>query len=235
MSSVRFAIAARASLCLFGLLAISPLVFAQTGTVPQEIESVYTPTKPTADLTSIVKQGDVLVLNKDNLVMCGVASALPSYNTYTGGKIEQSLLNKLKFFTASGNAPTVPTRTFVAGEKVLLTDAEMTEKGLQLTLISQVMDGVRYKAYLVFPFPKGSTPSPSEALQDVAQVLSVQPASHEQPVATTARTISLGQTKEQVIAVLGQPTTVVKLGAKEVYYFPTMRVTFVDGHVANVQ
>lgn len=226
---------AKTTLCFLATLALSPLALAQTGSIPEQIESAYTLTKPTADLTSIVKPGDTLVLKKDNLVMCGVVSALPSYNTYRNGSIGQSLLNHLKFFTASGNAPTVPTRTFVAGENVLLTGVEITDKGLQLTLLSQAVDGIRYKAFLVFPYPASSPPSPAEALQEVAQVLSVKPVDNTPKPTAGARTVSLGQTKEQVTAVLGQPTTVVNLGAKEVYYFPNMRVTFVNGHVADVQ
>jgi len=186
-------------------------------------------------MTSIVKPGDVLVLKKDNLVMCGVVSALPSYNTYRNGSIGQSLLNHLKFFTASRNAPTVPTRTFVAGENVLLTGVDITDKGLQLSLLSQEIDGIRYKAFLVFPYSPSSPPSPAEALQEVAQVLSVHPVDNTPKPAAAARTVSLGETKKQVTAVLGQPTTVVNLGAKEVYYFPSMRVTFVNGRVADVQ
>lgn len=226
---------AKATLCFLVLQTLPSLAWAQTGSIPEQIESVYTLTKPTADLTSIVKPGDVLVLKKDNLVMCGVVSALPSYNTYRNGTIGQSLLNHLKFFTASGNAPTVPTRTFVAGEKVLLTGVEITDKGVQLSLLSEEMDGIRYKAFLVFPYPPSSPPSPAEALQEVAQVLSVQPVSNNTQPNAPSRTVSLGQTKEQVAAVLGQPTTVVNLGAKEVYYFPSMRVTFINGRVADVQ
>ncbi len=49
------------------------------------------------------------------------------------------------------------------------------------------------------------------------------------------KTIALKQTKDQVVAVFGQPTKVVNLGAKEIDYYPDMKVTFVNGKVTDVQ
>lgn len=219
------------------VLSAAPALQSTPDAVPDRIAATYALTKSTADQTSIVKQGDVLVLKKDDLFMCSIVSAIPSYNTYKRGKIGQSFLNKMKFFTASGNTATVPTRTFVAGEKVLLTGVEMKEDGVQLSLLSQVVDGKRYKAFLVLPFSKGNPPSPDQVLQTLAQVVSIEPASQEKPAAPASpRTISVGQTREQVQAVLGQPTTVVQLGGgKEIEHFPTMKVTFLHGRVVDVQ
>lgn len=47
-------------------------------------------------------------------------------------------------------------------------------------------------------------------------------------------TIALGQTKDQVTAAFGQPVRIAKLGAKEIYYYKDMRVTFISGKVTDV-
>jgi hypothetical protein len=47
-------------------------------------------------------------------------------------------------------------------------------------------------------------------------------------------TIALGQTKDQVTAAFGQPTRVAKLGAKDIFYYKDMKVTFTNGKVTNV-
>lgn len=47
-------------------------------------------------------------------------------------------------------------------------------------------------------------------------------------------TISIGQTKDQVTTAFGQPVRVAKLGAKEIYYYKDMKVTFTNGKVSNV-
>lgn len=49
------------------------------------------------------------------------------------------------------------------------------------------------------------------------------------------KTISLGQTKAQVVAAFGPPQKVVQLGEKEIDYYPDMKVTFLNGQVADVQ
>jgi hypothetical protein len=48
------------------------------------------------------------------------------------------------------------------------------------------------------------------------------------------KTISLGQTKDDVVATFGQPQKVVKLGTKQIYYYSDMKVTLVNGKVTDV-
>jgi hypothetical protein len=48
-------------------------------------------------------------------------------------------------------------------------------------------------------------------------------------------TIALGQTMDQVTAGFGQPLKVAKLGAKVIFYYKDMKVTFTNGKVSNVE
>jgi hypothetical protein len=48
-------------------------------------------------------------------------------------------------------------------------------------------------------------------------------------------TITLNQTVDDVVAILGKPTTVVDLGAKKIYVYKNMKVTFTNGRVTDVQ
>jgi hypothetical protein len=54
------------------------------------------------------------------------------------------------------------------------------------------------------------------------------------PTDAAPPTISIGQTKDQVTAAFGQPQRAAKLGAKEIYYYKDMKVTFTNGKVSNV-
>jgi hypothetical protein len=54
------------------------------------------------------------------------------------------------------------------------------------------------------------------------------------PADTPPPEISLGQTRDQVIAAFGQPTRIAKLGGKEIFYYKDMKVTFTNGKVSNV-
>jgi hypothetical protein len=48
-------------------------------------------------------------------------------------------------------------------------------------------------------------------------------------------TIALGQTVDQVTAAFGQPVRMANLGAKKIYYYKDMKVTFTNGKVSNVE
>lgn len=47
--------------------------------------------------------------------------------------------------------------------------------------------------------------------------------------------ISVGQTKAEVNAILGQPAKIAKLKGKEIYYYKDVKVTFTNGKVASVE
>lgn len=55
------------------------------------------------------------------------------------------------------------------------------------------------------------------------------------PPPADPKTVSLGQKPDEVIAALGQPEKIVKLGAKQTYYYKDMKVIFVNGKVTDVQ
>jgi hypothetical protein len=56
------------------------------------------------------------------------------------------------------------------------------------------------------------------------------------PVAPAApASVELGQTTDQVQAAMGAPTRIANLGAKVIYYYNGMKVTFKDGKVSDVQ
>ena len=48
-------------------------------------------------------------------------------------------------------------------------------------------------------------------------------------------TIELGQSIGQVIDVLGQPSRIVKLSAREIYFFSNLKITLTGGKVSDVQ
>jgi len=158
-----------------------------------------------------------------------------------------------------GGSSTIPKKKLVAGEKFWLVGSSVQKDKLIFAVITDSYDDGRYFAQIKFPFTKGATPSPDEVLKTIAEVVSVQPAPSAVPPAAappppeqamapiapppppsdaptaTPKSISLGQTKDQVVASFGMPQKVVTLGAKEILYYPDMKVTFVDGKVSDVQ
>ena len=80
------------------------------------------------------------------------------------------------------------------------------------------------------PVPPQRQPQQGQPQQGQAQQPSEQPAPTRRPP-----TIQLGQTEDQVQAVLGQPDKIVNLGAKVIYVYGDLKVTFMNGKVADAQ
>jgi hypothetical protein len=55
------------------------------------------------------------------------------------------------------------------------------------------------------------------------------------PASGAPPTIGLGQTIEEVVAVMGNPVRIADLGQKKTYFYKDMKVIFVDGKVSDVQ
>jgi hypothetical protein len=121
------------------------------------------------------------------------------------------------------------------------------------------------KAIVVFQFPKGSLgkASAGEVEDTIGQLLSIsndegqqdqgaqqggqqggqqgsqqagqgQPAAQEQPQ-PEPQTIQKGQTPDEVQGALGKPEKIVNLGAKQIYVYKDLKVTFLNGKVSDVQ
>lgn len=55
------------------------------------------------------------------------------------------------------------------------------------------------------------------------------------PPPADPKTLSIGQTVDEVVSNFGQPEKIVKLATKQIYYYKDMKVTFVNGKVSNVE
>ena len=61
------------------------------------------------------------------------------------------------------------------------------------------------------------------------------PAQENPPAATPSGGIQVGQTIRQVLAIHGMPKQIMNVGNGQVYVYNDVLVTFVNGHVSNVQ
>ena len=117
------------------------------------------------------------------------------------------------------------------------------------------------KAQVVFQFPKGSLTkaSASQVEDTIGQLLAISDDSQDQGQGDQGgqdqqggnnqgggqaqqqgpppepQQIEIGQTPDQVKAALGQPEKIVNLGAKQIYVYKDLKVTFLKGKVSDVQ
>jgi hypothetical protein len=94
--------------------------------------------------------------------------------------------------------------------------------------------------------PGGQPSAPAAATQTPpAPVAQVQPEAPLEPIApppppppdpvVETKSIEVGQTKDQVVAILGKPDKTFKVGTKEIYQYKDIKVTFVNGKMTDAQ
>jgi imidazolonepropionase-like amidohydrolase len=57
----------------------------------------------------------------------------------------------------------------------------------------------------------------------------------EKATAVQTKTISLGQTEQEVETILGKPDKIINLGQKVTWVYKDIKVIFVDGKVVDIQ
>ncbi len=80
-----------------------------------------------------------------------------------------------------------------------------------------------------------SAPGPAPASQAAPMAPIAAPPPPADQAAAPPKTISVGQTRDVVIATWGQPAKDIKLSSKEILVYPDMKVTLVAGKVSDVQ
>jgi hypothetical protein len=243
------------------LAAATPSLHAQDqkSEILKRLNSEFARTKMTTDRTDIVTAGSVLVLHKDGLLMCGVQAIAPPTSTYKNGAISFGFGGNMAWgmalAPANQQAASLPQRKFVAGEKFWVAEYLVKDDGVILEFFSDPFNDVRYYGQLKFPFPKGAVPPADNVMKTIEEVVTVDAPAQDAPAADAAagaaaqpaqppdqpapaappKTIALGQTTDQVVAILGQPQKIVNLGAKQMYFYPDMKVIFTNGKVSDVQ
>jgi hypothetical protein len=172
--------------------------------------------------------------------------------------------NVQKFGSFIGHPPPQAAQTqsrhFVTGEKFWVTGIAVQSDGVVFTLFTDAINDVRYQCTLKFLYNKGAAPSTDDVLKTVAEVFKVQqddsaksddkggdqqqgaapadanqqPAAEQAPAAPPA-TVEIGQTTDEVVAILGQPDKIINLGPKQIYVYKDLKVTFVKGKVTDAQ
>jgi hypothetical protein len=241
------------------LAATAPPLRAQDSRpeIQKRLTAEFKRTKMTADRSDIATAGSVLDLHKDGLVMASTQAIAPPTNTYKNGTISfgfgANMAWGMQLAPANQQTTAIAQRKFVSGEKFWVTDFTIKPDGVVFVCYSDPYNDVRYYAQLKFPFVKNVAPPADEVMKEIEEVITAEadtqeaaPADNAAPPAQAAapapapssappKTIALGQTTDQVIEILGQPQKIVNLGAKQMYFYPDMKVIFTNGKVTDVQ
>jgi hypothetical protein len=237
------------------LACVAPALHGQDSRaeIQKRLAAEFTRTERTADRSDIATAGSVLVLHKDGLVMCSAAAIASPTNTYKNGTISFAFGANMAWgmALAPANQPTtaIPQRKFVAGEKFWVTEYVVKPDGVVFQFYSDPYNDVRYYGQLKFAFVKNLVPPADEVMKTIEEVITAEADTQEAapaenaapaqqaaaPPAAAPKAIALGQTTDEVLGILGQPQKIVNFGAKQMYFYPDVKVIFTNGKVTDVQ
>ncbi len=85
------------------------------------------------------------------------------------------------------------------------------------------------------PAAPAAVPAPAQTAQTAPPAPIAPPPPPVDAPAAAPKSLSKGQTTDQVVANFGPPEKIIKLGTKQIYVYKDMKVTFVGGKVTDVQ
>ncbi len=253
----RFDRAVAAVTIVFGLLSGS--VFAQNAapaSLDEQLRAQYKMVKVgnAAGEVTVIEAGTVLDIQKG-----GIVGVIPKSVVICPSKFENGSL-KNPSMMCTGMVGKQNLRYFSTGEKVYPLKLEVNpgKEKISLEIIecdscNGVNQASSYKSQVVFQFAKGylETASVPQVEDTISQVFAIDEGSGDtqQQTANGAPaqgqpadqapappvTVQLGQTTDQVVAALGQPEKMINLGAKQIYVYKDLKVTFENGKVKDVQ
>jgi hypothetical protein len=235
-------------------------VVAQTPAPPslqEQLEAQYQVARmSTANGCTLTTPGTALTLQKPGVFAVPSASVVGCPTKYEEGKVKSP--NVFCKALVKQNAS-----SFQAGQTVYPLKIEVNPKQEKVSFsIASCDQGLSWKAEVVFQFAKdylekagvtdvedkisellalagdnsqqaqaGAPPAGQDQSQPQPQPPPGDQASAQPPPVT----IQIGQSLQDVEGALGQPEKKVNLGAKQIYVYKDLKITFVDGKVSDVQ
>ncbi|HKR83399.1 MAG TPA: hypothetical protein VJS37_04440 [Terriglobales bacterium] len=202
----------------------------------QKVTAIYPETDRSIwNLENIKAGGKVMVLTQD-----GALGSLSTDSRYYGTDVKDGKLS------TEGAPMGRNSQLLKKGQRVVLTSVKIIEyQGsdvlrlffLTADTIERVEGGNtttrRYKGSLDYFFPGGYLPTADFA--DVKKAINAAIVAESEYQDAGAATVSLGMTPAEVESVLGKPSKVVDLGNKKIFVYADIKITFMDGKVADVQ
>jgi hypothetical protein len=221
-------------LCL--CVVVAPATNATNKPLEETLKGKYELAKTGIDRLRITKPGVVLVIQKDGIY----ADRSTDFGTPTTKVVDGNVIEPKGFSGAFFSDP--KNRSLKAGEKVYVTRIGVTNKEVRFEIITCDTTGInvegntretRFAATVAFEFSEAALESAD--IDTIKKVIDAVLIPEAEVSAANTKTVQLGQTPEEVKAILGAPDNIIKLGPKEMFVYKNLKVVFVDGKVADVQ
>jgi hypothetical protein len=242
------------------MLGLLPSTFAQgSGSLDADLRQQFKPTKfaVAGGALQPVDPGVILVVKKG-----GIRAYPPAMLVLATNKVQDGNIDTPKDNPFLGPSLLLPVDNRVYVMKI--TPDVKKDRVIFIVIQCDQCNGAQapsfFKAQIAFQFPAGwlAGADVGQVADVVAQILAPEnaggdqnaqqqgqpsgnaapqqaPPSQQAPAPQQTQTIAKGQTEDQVIAAFGQPDKIVDLGAKKLYIYKDMKITFIGGKVVDVQ
>lgn len=196
------------------------------------LRSAYPWTNADGRTGEIIEPGIILVVRKEGITTNPADAPFHAQNNYKDGMVKRSALN---LFAQDQNTA----GRLVTGDRVFVTKTEVKETSIVLNLLSvETIHGIRVKASVAFPFPKGVLANASfDQVASVIDELLIDDSPQPPPQQQTQlpATIEIGAAIDQALSAMGEPPIVADINRKLIFFYPEIKVTFLDGKVIDVK
>lgn len=203
----------------------------------ETLKAKYQLAETSYDGSRVIKEGTPLVLQQDGVYGNPTsAGGIGLVTNVKDGHIKPGSRFMESFVAESSN------RSLKTGTVVYARHIDVSKKDIRFDLITANQEDltvngntkqVRYMATLRFEFPNGELESADPASIEKAIETVLLPQS--EVAAANTKTVSLGQSEDQVKAILGAPGKIINLGPKTIYVYKDIKVIFEGGKVSDVQ
>jgi hypothetical protein len=225
---------ARATIIVLGL--VTTVTAGDRSALEEGLKTKYELTKTGIDRVRITQPGTVLVIQKE-----GISGDLSTDMSFLNNKVHDGQVAQAGGFGAMMQGKKT-SRDLKVGDKVYLFKIEAKDDQVRYFVLTCDTYDVnvhgstrqtRYKALLSFELGKNFLDTANA--DSVKKLVDAVIAPEAELKAASTKSVELGQTPEQVEAVLGRPEKIVNLGAKKIYVYKDMKIVFVDDKVSDVQ
>jgi hypothetical protein len=202
----------------------------------EALKAKYAIAKTGLDRARITQPGTVLVIQKD-----GISGDLATDLTFLNNKVRDGQVAQAGGFGAFMQDKKT-SRILKTGDKVYVFNIQVKDDQVRYFVITCDTYDVdlhgstrqtRYKALLSFEFPKEFlSNADADAVKKVVDTV-IEP--EQEAKAASTKSVDLGQSPEQVEAILGKPDKIVNLGPKTIYVYKDMKIIFLQSKVSDVQ
>jgi hypothetical protein len=200
----------------------------------------------------ITQTGTVLILQKGGVLGTPPNAAVVCPSSFQDGNLRgpngfcKAMIANIARFLDSGE------RVYPLKIEVNLKNEVVSLTFIECDSCNGVNQQSSFRSQVAFHFPKGYLESADvgQVMDVINQVLPPENASGDaqqsqdsqgqqqqggQQEQAPPQTIQAGQTIDEVVATLGKPEKIVNLGAKQMYVYKDLKVTFMNGKVSDVQ